>query len=145
MGNVSRRTRRAGSSVIEVALMAPWILFLFVGIFDFGFAAYALICTENAARVAALYASSSVEASGNSSYACVMALEEMRKLPNLRSVASCGTELQVTATPGTDSDGYANTKVTVAYQMTPLIRIPGILNGPSTISRTVEMRVFGGE
>ena len=41
----------SGNSVVEVALMAPWIFFLFVGVFDFGFYAYAGICMENAARI----------------------------------------------------------------------------------------------
>ena len=32
-----RKKREAGNAMVEVALMAPWIFFLFVGIFDFGF------------------------------------------------------------------------------------------------------------
>jgi Flp pilus assembly protein TadG len=45
--------RRAGNSIVEFSLMAPWILFLFAGAFDWGFYAYALISVQNAARVAA--------------------------------------------------------------------------------------------
>ena len=29
--------------MVEVALLSPWIFFLFVGIFDFGFYAFAVI------------------------------------------------------------------------------------------------------
>ncbi|HEY3376701.1 MAG TPA: TadE family protein, partial [Armatimonadota bacterium] len=45
---------RRGQAMVEVTLMAPWIVFLFIGIFDFGFYAYAAICTQNAARAVAL-------------------------------------------------------------------------------------------
>ncbi len=45
------KRRQRGGSLVEVALLAPWIFFLFVGIFDFGFYAYAAICTQNAARI----------------------------------------------------------------------------------------------
>ena len=54
--SLRRRKGSRGSSVVEVALMAPWIFFLFVGVFDCGFYAFALIGTQNAARQAALSA-----------------------------------------------------------------------------------------
>jgi TadE-like protein len=36
-------------------MLLPWVLFLFVGAYDWGFYAHALISTENAARTAALW------------------------------------------------------------------------------------------
>ena len=48
-------SRRSGNSIIEVTFMMPWLLFLFVGVFDFGFYSYALIATQNAARAAAVH------------------------------------------------------------------------------------------
>ena len=48
-------SRRSGNSIIEVTFMMPWLLFLFVGVFDFGFYAYALIATQNAARAVAVH------------------------------------------------------------------------------------------
>jgi Flp pilus assembly protein TadG len=47
--------RRSGNSIIELTFMMPWLLFLFVGVFDFGFYAYALIATQNAARAVAIH------------------------------------------------------------------------------------------
>ncbi len=47
--------RSSGNSIIELTFMMPWLLFLFVGVFDFGFYAYALIATQNAARAAAVH------------------------------------------------------------------------------------------
>jgi Flp pilus assembly protein TadG len=46
-----------GHAMLEAALLLPWVLFLFVGAFDLGFYNYALISTQNAARVAAWYTS----------------------------------------------------------------------------------------
>src|SRR5438128_767679 len=48
-----RRRRQDGHAVIEIALLAPWIFFLFAGTLDMGFYLSALIATQNAARVAA--------------------------------------------------------------------------------------------
>src|SRR5712691_6473405 len=61
---------KRGSSMVEFCLMAPWILFLFMGTFDFGFYAYAIICTENAARVAAGVTSANSSSAGDSVTAC---------------------------------------------------------------------------
>src|SRR5947207_14797502 len=49
--------KERGHAVIEVSLMAPWIFFLFMGTLDFGFYSYAIIATQNAARVAVMQTS----------------------------------------------------------------------------------------
>ena len=54
-----RRRRQRGSSLIELSLMAPWFLFLFVAVVDIGFFCNDVIAVENAARVAAEYTSGS--------------------------------------------------------------------------------------
>ena len=63
--------------MIEVTLMAPWIFFLFVGVLDFGFYAYAFISTENAARAAVLLTSKSQIAATDQVDACAIVLSEM--------------------------------------------------------------------
>ena len=81
MKNSTRRKKgQSGSSIIEVALLSPWIFFLFVGIFDFGFYAYAAICTQNAARAVALAAA---QTASSTVTPCGAALGEMRMLPNV--------------------------------------------------------------
>ena len=52
---IAGRSRPGGNSIVEFSLMAPWILFLFAGAFDWGFYSYALILVQNGARVAAQY------------------------------------------------------------------------------------------
>jgi Flp pilus assembly protein TadG len=81
MTTTSKRKRRdSGSSMVEVALLAPWIFFLFVGIFDFGFYSYAAICTQSAARVVALAAAQTSTATVST---CTAAVGEMKMLPNV--------------------------------------------------------------
>ncbi len=152
MGRQCRRVRsRRGNAALEVALLSPWIFFLFVGIFDFGFYAYAAISTANAARVAVLYTSSGADEANDSLGACQHALEEMRQLPNVKAGVNC----PAICTPGsactagpvtftavameTGADGSPASQVTVQYQTVQLIPIPGLL-GKMTLKRVVQMR-----
>ena len=57
MTDTVRKNRRGGSA-LELAFFLPWYIFLFIGAFDWGFYAHALISAENAVRVAVLYTSS---------------------------------------------------------------------------------------
>jgi Flp pilus assembly protein TadG len=97
---VQRKRRESGSSIVEVALLAPWIFFLFVGIFDLGFYAYAVICTENAARAAALQTASSVGAQSNAT-ACAAAWDELKGLPNVALLSKSCNALPVIVTQKT--------------------------------------------
>ena len=157
-----RHGRECGSSVVEVALLAPWIFFLFVGIFDFGFSAYAAICTQNAARAAASRTAVD-EFSQSSALACTAALGEMNEVPNMIGVNSCGAlPLKVTQStlcsqgtvkpsgitcnaPGcadcASDNTAASSQVTVTYQSIPLVPIPGILMGRMNLTRIAEMRI----
>ena len=134
--------RERGNAIVETALMAPWIFLLFLGVFDFGFYAYAAITTAHAARVAALYTSSSAANAADSSGACKYALEALQDLPNVgTTVVTCGSlPVQVTAASGTGPDGAPSSTVTVIYQTVPLFPIPGLM-GQMTITRTAQMRV----
>src|SRR5437660_440225 len=90
-GANSGRRRQQGHAVLEVAFLMPWILFLFIGAFDMGFYCYALICTENAARVAAMYTSNSNATAADSDTACTIALGEIGWMSNLNGVTSCNS------------------------------------------------------
>lgn len=137
-GGDRRGTR--GHAVVEIALMSPWIFLLFIGIFDFGFYAYAGIATANAARVAALYTSYDISTATDSAGACSYALEELRKLPNTRTLTNCSA-LPVTVTAEIwNVAGEPSTRVTVTYRTVPLIPIPGFAP-TATITRRAIMRV----
>jgi len=168
---VRRNHRESGNSIVEVALLAPWIFFLFVGIFDLGFYTYAVICTQNAARAAATQTAAAASAGLQSNLtACAGAWDELKGLPNVAGITTpdC-TKLPVIVTqttlctqasvqpptiactggPCADCNGTndplgraASSRVAVQYQSIPLVPIPGILTGQITITRIAEMRIL---
>ena len=128
--------------MIELALLSPWVFFLFIGVLDWGFYSSALITVQAAARSAALYTSTGTATVADSATACTIVLGEMKGLPNIGStVTSCGSNPIVTATSVTGPDSAVATQVTVQYQSTSLIPIPGVLAKQYTFSRTVKMRL----
>lgn len=136
-----RRWREHGHAVIEISLVAPWIFFLFMGIVDFGFYSYAIIATENAARVAVMQTSQSTTTATNSTLACNYALPELNVLPNTRSLSTCGAlPVIVNATSFVDADGATASRVDVTYQTINMIPIPG-LTGRLSITRNAQMRL----
>lgn len=151
---MARRSKRSGHSALEFAFFLPYLLFLFVGAFDWGFYSWAMLSTENAARAAALFTSSSSTNAGNSAAACAIATAELAKAPNIAaspavsdgtfgSINTCtSAPLTVTATSlASGPDGSAASQVSVTYQTPVLIPIPGSLTGQFTITRVIQMRV----
>ncbi len=140
---------RSGHAVIEVALMAPWIFFLFVGVFDFGFYAYAAIATENAARVAVLHTSSSIDMVLDQTTACQLVLGELRALPNVGPGTTDCSNSRVNlvlrrlddSTNPPSADGSVSAQVALTYTTIQMIPIPGLLMGQMPLTRVVEMRV----
>lgn len=130
--------------------MVPWLFFLFVGVLDFGFYAYAAICTQNAARVAAIQTASDSSLAGNNGYACTLVLPEMSHLPNATNLSTCATSasavndtqpVAVVASSVTGPDGNPATQVAVTYRTIPMIPIPGVMMGRMTLTRVATMRV----
>lgn len=136
-----KRAGRRGHAIIELSLMAPWIFFLFMGTLDFGFYSYAIIATENAARVAVMQTSTDITTAANSALACQYALTELNALPNAKSLNSCNAlPVIVTATQVNGPDGALATQVAVTYQTIGMIPIPG-LTGQVTLTRTAQVRL----
>ena len=120
-------------------MLAPWYIFLFVGVFDWGFFAHGLVSTENAARVATLYYS----LSGDSSYSCKYAIFELRTAVNISSsLSTCGSlPVIVTSSTVLGPDGANAAQVAVEYQTQNLIPIPGLLGSQYTFYRVVKMKM----
>lgn len=142
-----RKSSRAGHSVVETALMAPWIFLMFIGVLDFGFYVYAAISTAQAARIAAMYTSSSASSAADTTGACLYARQALKDLPNMTGVTTCAAQasaisasqpLAVSVQPNSGTDGTASS-VSVTYQTVPLFPIPGLM-GQMTITRTAKMR-----
>lgn len=126
-------------------MFLPWMVFLFIGAFDWGYYAHALISTENAARVAGNYASTSSTTATDTTNVCLFALEELRIVPNIGVSTTCGgtSPVAITATllGSGSADGQAAAQVTVQYTTLQLIPIPGLLKNQATFYRTVQMRL----
>jgi Flp pilus assembly protein TadG len=144
----SRRSRCRGGSALEMALMLPWLAFLFVGAFDWGYYAHALISTENAARVAGTYAATAKSTAIDATNVCLFALEELRIVPNIGSTTTCnGSPVSITTalldstTTPASADGQSAAQVSVTYTTLQLIPIPGLLQSQATFNRTVQMRL----
>ena len=144
----SRKRSVKGHAVVEVALLAPFIFFLFAGALDIGFYVYAVVAVENAARVAVLHVASSTDVASDANaatYARTYVCNELRVLPNVGS--TCPTSIvsvSVPAQPFSGSDGDSATQVAVTYTTVPLIPLPGLTAGPRgqwTFTRVVQMRL----
>lgn len=131
--------KRRGSAMLELVLLGPWVFFLFVGVLDWGFYSYSLICLQSATRTAALYTSNNAGTAADSTNACRLVLAEMKSLPNIGS--TCASNPVVTASAITGPDSAAATSVAVTYTSVSLIPIPGILSQQFTITRVVKMRL----
>jgi len=137
-----RKKRSGGTALVEFILLFPILIFLFLGTFDMGFYAYALISVQSAARVAALDTSASTAAAASQTIACAVVLQELNAMPNAAALPSgCNAlPLRVTATAvPAGPDGKPASQVSVTYQTQPLIPIPGLAS-QLTITRVVEMR-----
>jgi len=138
---------RSGHSVVEVALVAPFIFFLFAAGLDMGYYMYAAIAVENAARVAVLHVAASADLASDpnaTAFARTYVCNELRALPNVgRSCPTSVVSVSVPAQPFSGTDGDSATQVSVTYTTVPLIPIPGLNAGPRgqwTFTRVVQMR-----
>ena len=122
---------RRGAAAVELALLLPVLLFLFVAIIDFGRVFYYSQTVENAARAGALYLSDD-DAVATSPYANVhdAALADASNLSPQPAVASSN---------GTDASGNPYVRVTVSWSFHLLINYPGI-GGTVNLARTLQMR-----
>ncbi len=155
--NVSRtpktRPSERGVAVIEAALWTPWLVFMFIGVLDFGFYNYAAIATENAARVGALSYSS--DAARTWRHTCQLVIQEMQTLPNVNASSWCSTSpsgitsdlpVALSVTQLTGPDGRPAVQVRVDYRTLPMPLIVshegGLLTGGAmTCTRTLQLRL----
>ena len=128
--------------MLELALLSPWIIFLFIGVFDSGFYAYSLITLETATRSAAAFNSNAL-APSDSAKACEIVRAEMQTLINMASVTACGgsNPISVTSAPVVGPDAEQAVQVSVTYTTPQLIPIPGVLASQFTITRVVTMKL----
>ena len=143
------RNPKKGSAVMEVAFLMPWVAFLFIGVLDFGFYAYAAITVENAARTAVLYETASGIVPPDQPSACYYVLREMQRLPNVAPIVTTSTcnaaPVKVTTqtiASGTTVQGVVlpadATQITVVYTGLSMIPLPTLM-GKYSFTRSAWM------
>jgi len=139
-GTTSRKKR--GAAMMELALLSPWIFFLFIGLFDWGFYAYSVITLETATRAAAGW-NAGHNTPGDNVTACSIVTNEMQSLTNMNGISICGgtSPVSVSASQVAGPDGHDTAQVAVTYTTPSLIPIPGLLAKKFTITRVVKMRL----
>jgi hypothetical protein len=137
---------------MEMGMTIPWLVLTFIATLDFGFCAYGLIATQDAARVGAAWgAASSANAQSGTTFttnACTYALAELQYAPNMSSVSSCtgSSPVRVSATYNGPSstgsaDGLATVTVTVTYTVN-LLQVPAVSQANLSIQRSVQLPVM---
>jgi Flp pilus assembly protein TadG len=136
-----------GNAAVEFGLLLPWVVICFLAVLDFGFCAYGLIATQNAARIAAAWGSATsanAQSGSLSTKACTYAIDALQYAPGVgATVNSCGGTSPISVMAAYHSSGadqLPTVSVTVNYKVS-LFAIPGISASSLTISRTVELPV----
>lgn len=143
---------KAGNSLIEFVLFAPWFFFLFTGVMDAGFAIYGLVVVQNAARVAALHAAGNATSAHDQAGACALVISELQGLPNVGagfssdctaqpirvSVNYCDGTTPCSGTQ-TSADNGPATIVTVTYDFPRMFQFP--IGGFTNVTRSAQMRL----
>jgi Flp pilus assembly protein TadG len=131
----ARRSRPA-TAAVELAVLLPFLMFLFVVTVDWARVFYFSVVIENCARQGALYESDPV-AQGYSPYPDVTtaALADAQDLQPQPTVTTTST-----SPPLLDAAGNPYVDVTVTWQFATVTNYPGLGSGV-TLSRTVRTRV----
>jgi Flp pilus assembly protein TadG len=130
MRNRANQERKAVAAV-ELAVLLPFLVFLFVIAVDFARIFYFAQVIDNCARQGALYASDPQAPSAN--------LYSSVQEAALADASTLSPSPTVTSTSGTDSAGNAYVSVTVTWPFQSITNFPGVPNNLS-LARTVRMR-----
>jgi Flp pilus assembly protein TadG len=128
----TKRTYRAASSSVELALVLPLLGLLFLITVDFARLYYHYNIVTNCARNGALYASDPTTAA-ESPYLSLQAAAQA-DAPNL------DPQPTVSSTSGNDGSNNPYVEVTVVYPFATISNYPGLSN-PINLTRTVRMRL----
>ncbi len=125
-----RDDRRRAAAAVELAILLPFLAFLFVVAVDFCRVFYFSLTLTNCARNGALYASDPVTAA-QSPYPTLQAAA-------LADASNLTPQPTVTSTTGVDGGGRSYVEVTATYPFQTITNYPGITN-TLLLTRTVRM------
>jgi Flp pilus assembly protein TadG len=126
------RSKRRGIAAVELAVLLPLLMFLFVISVDYGRVFYFAITVENCARNGALYGSDPIAAS-QSPYTNITQAA-------LADAGNLSPQPTVTSTNGVDSSKNSYVEVTVSWQFQTITGYPGVPNTVN-LTRTVRMGI----
>lgn len=126
-----RATHRPGAAAIEMAILLPLLVLIFVIATDFVRLYFYSVTVTNCARSGALYGCMSTAQSTNTTGIKTAALKDASNL---------GTQPTVSSTTGKDASGNPYVAVTVTYTFKTVTGYTGVAKTFS-LSRTVQMRV----
>ena len=128
----SSRRHRSGVAVVELAVLLPVLVLLFLITIDFARIFYFSVSLTNCARAGALYACDPISAA-ESPFLTVQAAA-------LADVTNLSPQPTITSTSGTDNFGRQYVAVSAAYKFNTITGFPGIPN-QVPLTRTVTMFV----
>ncbi len=138
-----------GSALVELAVAAPFLALLLLGVIDVGRYTYDGILAAHAARAAAQYGSQNLVTAADTNGMKSAASQDAQSLSNwsVSVTPMCNNSSQMSACPANSTMAISSNmiyyvQVTVSGTFNPLIAYPGI---PKTIpvSATTTMRVDG--
>jgi Flp pilus assembly protein TadG len=121
---------RRGAAVVELALLLPFLAFIFIIAVDWARIFYYSQTVTNCARNGAIY-SSDPFSMATSPYTNVTAA-------SLADASDLTPAPTVTSTSGTDASGFSYVDVTVSFDFQTVTNFPGV-PGTMTIARTVRV------
>ena len=129
---IAPQSRRRGAAVVELAVLLPVLVLLFLITIDFARIYYFSLSLTNCARAGALYASDPAIAD-ESPFANVQEAA-------LADAANFNPQPTITSTNGTDASGGQYVAVSANYTFATITGFPGI---PSNLAlrRTVKMHI----
>jgi Flp pilus assembly protein TadG len=114
----ARNRPHHGIAVVELAVLLPLLVLLFVIAIDFARIYYCSLSLTNSARAGALYASDPTTAD-ESPFASVQAAA-------LSDVTNLSPQPTITSTSGVDGSGRSYVSVTAEYTFRTFTRFPGV-------------------
>ena len=133
MSRVRRTARlpgRAGTATVELAILLPFLCFLFAVSVDFARVFYFAVTVQNCARNGAFYGCQDATHAADTAGIQTAALADAGNLSPAPTVSSTTT---------TDADGNSCVQVTTTYTFQTITSYPGVPSS-MTLTRTVQMR-----
>jgi Flp pilus assembly protein TadG len=127
---IARSSRLRGAAVVELAVLLPLLVLIFMVTIDFARVFYYSLSLTNCARAGAIYASDPTTAD-ESPFASIQAAA-------LSDVSNFNPQPTISNSSGVDSQGRTYVSVTANYTFTTITGFPGI---PSQVplQRTITM------